>query len=295
MTNKIVLMSALLLFGATLNAEKVKLKEDGLEQLLKPRVTFDSSYISDAEVGNTKGSASVHKNRVALSNKLGAISYTNSSFAWNDIASLPFGNGVDKPIEQMHSLKISANIPYFIDEKWFLLTSVSLTSSFEKEMKDSYGAGIFSFASYKLSDDHTIQMGAFANYHPTSTFALPIVSYSYRARQSNGFQFVLGFPRTYIGYHLNEATLLRTGMIFSQSLTKLGDASVISPAGYIEAKDYMGNIGISYTFNTHFSLETDLLYSVKREFTFYNNDAKEQETYEIEPSFGASVRLKYLF
>ncbi|MDD5201617.1 MAG: hypothetical protein PHH41_00590 [Sulfurimonas sp.] len=284
-----------LFFGITISAQETQLKEDVLEQMLKPRVTFDSSYISDAEVSSGGGSVAVAKNRIAVANKLGSISYTNWSFLWSNIEALPFGNGVENPIEQMHSVKISGNIPYFINEKWFWLTSLSLSSTFEKEMQDSYGAGIFSFASYKLSENHTIQMGAFANYHPTSSFGLPVMSYSYRARQHDGLQFVLGFPRTYVGYYVSDKTLLRFGMIYSQSLIKLSDTSTIEAAGYIEAKDYMSNLGISYTFDSQITLETDILYSIKREFTLYNSGADEGESYTIAPSLGAALRLKYLF
>lgn len=295
MNTKILLFGYFFLFGVILHAEQAPLKEDALEQMLKPRVTFDSSYLSDADVIDSGGSVAVTKNRIALANEIGSISYTNWSFLWNNIAALPFGNGVDKPIEQMHSVKVSANIPYFINEKWFWLTSLSINTTFEKEMKDSYGAGIFSFASYKLSDDDTIQMGIFANYHPTSTFGLPVISYSYRARKSDGFQFVLGFPRTYVGYYLSDAVLLRFGMIFSQSLIKLGDKSAIETAGYIEAKDYMSNLGISYAFDPKLTLETDILYSIKRDFTLYNSAGDEGQSYAIAPSLGVSFHLKYLF
>ncbi|MDD2789690.1 MAG: hypothetical protein PHU40_03375 [Sulfurimonas sp.] len=95
--------------------------------------------------------------------------------------------------------------------------------------------------------------------------------------------------------YISETTLLRFGMIYSQSLIKLSDTSTIEAAGYIEAKDYMSNIGISYTFNPQITPETDILYSIKREFTLYNSAADEGATYSIDPSLGANFRLKYLF
>jgi hypothetical protein len=182
-----------------------------------------------------------------------------------------------------------------VNEKWFILTSLSANSSFEKETSNSYGAGLFSFASYKLSDEHSIEFGAFANYHPISSLALPVISYSYRARQSDGFKFILGFPRTYVGYHLGEETLLRFGVIFSQSVTRLSDASTIEPAGFIEAKDYMSNLGVSYELSQHFNLETDLLYSLKRNIIIYSKDAQELSDYSIKPSLGLNFKVTYLF
>lgn len=285
--------------GATLVAdetfEKNKLKKGVLERMAQPKVSLDAAYLSDANVNGSEGSVRVEKTKIQLNNAIGGISYTNWSFLWNDVAALPFGNGVDAPIKQMHSIKLNANLPYFINEKWFVLASVSASSTFEKEMSDSYGAGVFAFASYKLSENHTFQMGAFANYHPISTLALPVMSYSYRARKTDGLQVVLGFPRAYVGYFLNESTLLRGGMIFSQSVIKLSDESVVESSGYIEAEDYMSNVGVSYEFTPSFTLDTDLLYSLKRNFIIYNSAGDEQQTYKINPSFGVSLRLKYLF
>ena len=152
-----------------------------------------------------------------------------------------------------------------------------------------------SFASYKLDDEHAIQFGAFANYHPVSTLALPVISYSYRARQSDGFKFILGFPRTYVGYHVNEAALLRFGIVFSQSVIRLSDTSLIEESGFIEAEDYMSNLGLSYELNENFNIQTDLLYGMKRDFTIYSKNGNELNSYSIKPSPGFSLKVTYVF
>lgn len=295
------LLFLILVLFMNLDAEQIKvepaekLKKGLLERMVEPKVSLNSSYLSDANVESSKGSVSVFKNTLQLNNAIGGISYTNWSFLWDNLAELPFGNGVDSPIEQMHSVKLNLNIPFFLSDKWFLLTSISANTTFEKEMKDSYGAGMFAFASYKLDEDHSIQLGAFANYHPIASIALPVISYSYRGRKTDGFQLVLGFPRAYVGYFLKSDTLLRGGMIFSQSVIKLSDASSVEEAGYIEAEDYMGNIGIVHDFTSRLTLDTDILYSLKRDFTIYNSAGDEQNSYSIKPSLGISLRLKYIF
>ncbi len=294
MYKTIVLISTLLI-SASLFAQEAKLKKGLLERMVQPKVSISSSYLSDANVEGSDGSVNVSKNSIRLNNAIGGITYTNWSFLWNNIADLPFGNGVDKPIEQMHSLKLNATLPYPINDKWFLLTSISVNTTFEKEMTDSYGGGIFGFASYKINDDHALQMGVFANYHPISTLALPVISYSYRARQTDGLQVILGFPRAYVGYFLSDTLLLRSGMVFSQSVIKLSDASTIENSGYMEAEDYLSNLGFVYEFTPSFTLESDILYSLKRDFILYNSAGNEQANYSIKPSVGISLRLKYLF
>ena len=280
-------------FLGVLEAQE-RLKKPLLERMIEPRVSVDSSYLSDADVDGG-GGVEVLKNSLRVNNGFVGVQYTHWKFNWSDIAALPFGDGVTKPIEEMHRIQANLSLPYPINEKWFLLSQISLSSTYEKEMNDSYGGGVFSFLSYKMDKDHTFQFGAFANYHPIKTLALPVMSYSYRSQQRDGLQVVLGFPRTYIGYHLDPKTLVRFGAIFSQSVIKLSNESVLEPRGYVEAKDYMSNIGISYELDESLRIESDILYSLKREFNLYNSAGEEGDSYSIKPSFGFNVRVAYRF
>ena len=286
----------ILSFFLSLNlAAQESANKTGLQKMIQPKTSYTISYIDEAGFDGYGGKVSVVKNRLSLNNKIAGISYTNWKFRWMDIAKLPFGDKIHTPLSQMHSVKINGNLPYFINDKWFMLTSVSVKSTFENEIQDSYSFGIFSFASYKLTNEHALTIGAFANYHPTSTFAMPAVSYSYRAREEDGFKFILGYPRTYVGYHLSNESLLRFGMIFSQSVIRLADDSIISKGGFVEAKDYMSNLGLSYRPSANFSFESDMIYSLKREFTLYTKEAHRIDSYSIKPSFGINFKLTYLF
>jgi hypothetical protein len=264
-------------------------------KVLTDHISCESSFLDDAKISQTDGSVQVYKNNLSINNELIGLSYTNWKFDWNGVEALPFGNGSDAPIDQIHAFALNMNIPKKIDDKWFLLTSLSLKSTFEKEIKDSYGANLFSFASYRFDEDHSFQMGAFVNYHPTSTLALPVISYSYRTKFQDGWQFVLGFPRTYVGYHVNEQTLVRFGMIYSQSLVRLSDTSPIAASGYVEAKDYMSNLGITYELTKNIKLSGDLLYTIDREFIIYDAHANETQNNTIQNALGANVRLVYSF
>ncbi|OYZ66786.1 MAG: hypothetical protein B7Y17_01070 [Sulfuricurvum sp. 24-42-5] len=266
-----------------------------LERIIQPRISYESSFLDDAKVSDTDGSVQVYKNNLSINNEFIGLSYTNWKFDWNKIETLPFGNGSDAPIDQIHGLALNLNILKKINDRWFLLTSLSLKSTFEKETKDSYGANLFSFASYRLDEDHSFQMGAFVNYHPTSTLALPVISYSYRTKFHDGWQLMLGFPRTHVGYHINEQTLVRLGMIYSQSLVRLSDTSPIEASGYVEAKDYMSNLGITYELTKNIKLSGDLLYTINREFIIYDSHANETQNNTIQNALGANVRLVYSF
>jgi len=271
------------------------LKKGVLERIVQPKLTLESSYLSNANIEGSEGGVEVQKNILKINNDIIGFTYTNWAFLWDNVQDLPFGDKKSQPIKEMHSFKINITAPYFINKKWFILSSVSLRSAFEESISGSYGGTIFSFASYRIDDDHAIQTGAFANYHKVSTLALPVISYSYRARQPDGLRIILGFPRTYIGYHASNATLFKLGVIFSQSVIRLSKSSSIERSGYIEAKDYMGNLGISHDFTKHLRLEGNMLYSLKRDFTIFDAQGNQQSSYSIEPSFGANFKAVWLF
>ena len=279
-------------FGSLLIAQEEKLSL--LEQIAQPKVTFQSDYLSDAKFEGYEGSVKTYKQQLQINNEMVGFSYSRWDFDWDNENDLPFYQG-KVPIDSMNQIRVYANWPLRINDEWFMLNSVNVNSTYENEMSDSFGAGITSFFSYKVNDEHAIQLGAFANYHSVKTLVLPVLGYSYRERETDGLKMVIGFPRAYIGYHLSPEILLNAGMIYSQAVIRLADDSGIEPKGYSEAKDFQSNLGLRYEINKHFLVSTDLLYAFKRDFTIYNHNADEINDYSIEPSFGGTIKLKYRF
>lgn len=287
---QITLLITLLIFTANAEEKKPSL----LEKITQPKLTFQSDYLSDANFEGFDASVKTYKQKIQLNNGMFGISYSRWDFDWDNAASLPFYKG-KTPIESMERVRLHANVPVFINDKWFMLNMLNVNATYEKEVANAFGAGVVSFLSYKIDDKHAIQMGAFANYHPVKTLALPVLGYTYRVREKDGLSMVLGFPRAYVGYHVTPKLLFNAGMIYSQAVIRLADDSGIEERGYVEAKDFQSNIGVRYEFNKHFELSADLLYTFKRDFTIYNNDANEVDSYSIESSAGAILKLKYIF
>ncbi|MFT7005165.1 MAG: hypothetical protein ACJAWW_002538, partial [Sulfurimonas sp.] len=159
---KLFLKISLLFLLSTIVYAKSPLNNGALERMIQPKVSLSSSYLSDANIEGSEGGYDVSTNTIRINNAFLGLSYSNSMFKWNNISDLPFGDGISTPIEEIHTYKVDLKLPYKIDDKWFLITSISGKSSFEENTDDSYSLGIFSFASYKFNDNHTIQMGAFA-------------------------------------------------------------------------------------------------------------------------------------
>lgn len=287
---QITLLIALLTFSVNAEEKNPSL----LEKMTQPKITFQSDYLSDANFEGFDASVKTYKQKIQLNNEMFGMSYSRWNFNWDNAASLPFYKG-KTPIESMERVKLFANVPVFINDKWFMLNSINVNATYEKELANSFGAGILSFLSYKVDEEHAIQMGAFANYHPVKTLALPVLGYTYRIREKDGLSMVLGFPRAYVGYHVTPKLLFNAGMIYSQAVIRLADNSGIEKRGYVEAKDFQSNIGLRYELSDNLELSADILYTFKRDFAIYNHNANEIDSYSIEPSAGAIFKLKYLF
>lgn len=286
----ITLFMTLLTLGLTAEQKNPSL----LEKMTQPKVTFQTDFLSDANFEGFDASVKTYKQKIQINNEMFGLSVSRWDFDWKSEDTLPFYQG-KTPIESMKRIKLYANFPVFINDDWLMLNNINLNATYEKETSDSFGAGIMSFLSYKVDEKHAIQMGAFANYHPVKTLALPVLGYTYRVREKDGLSMVLGFPRAYVGYHITPKLLFNAGMIYSQAVIRLADDSGIEERGYVEAKDFQSNIGVRYEISEHLELSADILYTFKRDFTIYNNDADEISSYGIEPSAGAIIKLRYLF
>lgn len=265
-----------------------------LEKMAQPKLSVQSAFLADAKLKGYAGSVRTFKQQVRINNGFGGFSYSRWDFGWDRAQTLPFYRQ-KTPIERMQRFKLFGNLFHRFNDRWSVLTSLNVNATTEKEFGNAFGAGIFGFFSYAFDSDHSLQLGAFANYHPITTLALPVIGYSYRAREDDGFQAVLGFPRAYAGYHLDKGLLVNAGFIYSQAVIRLADESGIEPSGYVEAKDYHGNLGVRYTLNASWQFNADLLYAFQRNFTIYDNSAHQIDSYTIDPSFGAMVKLRYAF
>lgn len=264
------------------------------DQITQPKLSFQSDYLYDAGFEGFDANVRTYKQKIQINNEILGISYDRWDFDWREEETLPFYRG-KTPIDTMERVKLYANIPVFINEKWFMLNSVNVNAAFEKEYSNALGAGVLSFLSYKVDDAHAIQIGAFANYHPIKTLALPALGYTYRIRETDGLSVLLGFPRAYVGYHINPKLLVKAGMIYSQAVIRLADQSGIEQKGYVEAKDFQSNIGLRYILSQKWQINADLLYAFKRDFTIYTHEAYEVDSYSIEPNPGAMLKVQYVF
>ena len=266
-----------------------------LEKMVQPKLSLEAVRLAESGIAGYDAKVSTGKYDVKINNAFGGINYARWRFSWEDEESLPFYRG-KAPIEQMNQFRVFGNFFRRLDPRWNMLLSVNMNATYERELDgNALGGGLFGFFAYKIDNDHSLQMGAFVNYHPITTLALPVIGYSYRARADDGFTAVVGFPRAFAGYHVAPGVLLRAGFIFSQAVIRLADNSGIEPRGYLEAQDYQASTGLRLTPSERWEFSSDLLYAFRREIHLYDHAADTLESYRIKPSAGLMFKLTYLF
>ena len=266
-----------------------------LERMARPQIGLESAWLAPAQFRGYSGSVRTSKHKLQVSNGFGGLTYSRWYFDWDDAQSLPFYRG-KTPIKHMQQCRFYGNYYRRFGERWAMLLMLNVNATFEKELDgDAVGAGAMGIFSYRLNEDHSVQAGAFVNYHPVTTLALPALGYSYRARADDGFQMVLGFPRAYAGYHPAPGWLVRAGFVYSQAVIRLADDSGIEPDGYVEASDYQGSAGLRVQLKERWELSADLLYAFRRDMEIYDHTAHRIDAYRIDPSFGAMFKITYVF
>ena len=76
MYRKSFFVSIFVLLYTSVNAQEESSKSE-LERSIEPKISVESSYISDAKVKDSDGSVSFSKNRVEINNPFLGFSYTN--------------------------------------------------------------------------------------------------------------------------------------------------------------------------------------------------------------------------
>ena len=79
-----------------------------LEQIVQPKVSFQSDYLSDANFDGYEGSVKTYKQKIQINNDIVGISYSRWDFDWNNENDLPFYRG-KTPIDSMQRIRLFAN------------------------------------------------------------------------------------------------------------------------------------------------------------------------------------------
>lgn len=260
-----------------------------------PKITLESGYLNQVGIRNAGGGFSDQFHNVQIQNLFGYVGYTQWDLDWHNVDQLPFGNGLDQPINHLHKLSFGGKLFKSLNENTRWINVVGATSAYETEMNDSYSVNLRSFLLYQYHADVSFLVGAMYNYHPVRSRLYPIAGLTYRAKAKKGLSAVIGFPRLFVAYGLTDRWKVSTGVSYRQFMAKLADDSIIEQQGYVELQSWKGDVMLSYQPDAHWRVDAFGHYSADYRFAFYNRQGSRQEQYQVEPSWGGGVKVRYQF
>lgn len=281
---------ALFLFFCLALAATPSFADKGGDLTIEPKASI--WYVGDADFEDG-GSSSLFGEQISLGVEWFTLKYEGRHYSWDDKSDLDFGNGSDDPWDSLHRLSLGAEHRGAISGKWGYFTGVSLTSAFEEEMEDSFGASVRGGISYTYSEHLNLMFGArFLKNHIRTAF-MPFAGLMYKDfdRSGAGYFVTLGAPNTEVGYAFSKASKIRLAFSIDGRTYRLSDDSVVSSEGYVETSAMQ--LGLYYDWMPIKDLSISLgpEYHFNRSMKFYDDDGDRIGDEEDQDS-AAGFRLK---
>lgn len=258
-------------------------------------VSASATVVGGADFDDRDGGYSVAQGKASASYGIVRLTYALRSYDWDDAAGLPFGNGVDDPWDELHSLELTGSDSGFFDESWGWFWLAGVSSGFEEEMDGSFGASAGGGLIRVLDADWAVRFGLMGFAHPIGAKVLPSVSLDWRARADEGFSASIGVPETYLALRFDPRWAARLSAGLETGLWRLADDSTVDPEGY--ASEMALRIGLYGLWSPVESLDVKFGPEVRfmRSVTLYNDEGDKRSTYDLDSAAGFAAGVSWRF
>lgn len=261
----------------------------------KPKIDMEHRFLNKTGLEGSGGKFGFQADKLSVSNVFATVSYERWSLNWSDVDKLDFGDKQSDPIKQMETLALSGKYMKRLSDETLWLNTLGFSWTYEKQLGDAMSVNAVSILIRQLEDGWSVVYGGMVGYHPVQSRVLPVAGISYRMMSPLGWSGTLGFPRSYIGYGFDPKWQVSGGVVYNTVLAKLARESVVEANGFGEVKAWQADVALRYQPVNHWSVQTSLRYSPVYEFSTYNADGNRQDTFVMEPTWGAAVSLRYQF
>lgn len=261
----------------------------------KPKIELEHRFLQPTNVNGSGGEFGFQADKISLSNPLANLSYERWLLNWQDVDQLKFGDQLNKPVKQMQTIALSAKYMQRLSEQTLWLNTLGVSWTYEKQTTDAMSVNAMSMWIKQLQDGWSIVYGGMLGYHPVHSRVLPVAGFSYRMHAPIGWSGTLGYPRSYIAYGFDPKWQISGGIVYNRVLAKLARDSVIEADGYGEVSAWQTDVALKYQPVNHWSIQASLRYSPLFEFTTYNAAGHRQDTFNMQPTWGAALSAAYQF
>lgn len=296
--HKLLFLLLFISLSCPLQADEIQTGQDkkAVDDLLAIKLKVDWDSLSDVKIDRGGGYDLKHS-KFEVGNFLGSLSYERFSVDWNQLADLPFGDGSTAPISRLQRYRFKSHIPYRFDSRRMILGHLGAEWAYEEESDDSVSVQGYVLYSEYLDSLSSWQLGGYVSYHPVETVVLPIVEYTYNYpfKQRKGFYGHAGFPKTQLGYFLNQNLRTEAGFFYHQAIVRLANKSIVEPGGFFQSKNWRASWKTHYRMTKRLEAYLTLQTSIANELLLYDKTYRQQDVFEAKNGFGWSLGFGYRF
>lgn len=271
-------------------------QQQALDEFLAVKIKTDFSSLQGVNL-NKGGGYDIGHSKLEIGNFIANLSYEHFSVDWDEQERLPFATGEKKPLSSLTRYHLQGHIPYRLDNKRLWLAHIGAEWAYETEIKDSLSVQTYLLYSEKLNQKNSWQLGAYVNYHPVESVVLPIFEYTfnYPFLERRGYYGHVGFPKTLLGYHLNNNLRTDFGLVYHQAIVKLADNSAIEPGGFFQSKNWRASWQLHYRLLPKAEIRVGLQSSISNALVLYNQDYDKKQHFYGDGGFGWNAGVTYRF
>ncbi|SKA73727.1 hypothetical protein [Desulfobaculum bizertense] len=258
-------------------------------------LSVSTGLVSDAKIEGDEGKTSVASARATLRYSNFALTYNVASYGWDDEEDIPFSYRDETPWKALHSVTASYRNEMPLTEKLTLFGSLAVSSSFEEELSDSFGGSVASGVSYAITDDWKVLGGVALTAHPIGFGVRPALGLAYRTPRSMGFSLALGTPVSSASYRFSKSFALRASASLVGGTYRLRDDSPVREKGYVGISGLSAGLYAMWNPLPNLSVMAGPDWHFNREYTFYDDDGDEKDSYDIDDTIGATLRVNWGF
>lgn len=285
------------------------------------QVTTSGSFVPQANIKTCHAGVSSGQVAIKLSAPMLELGYTLTSFTWDKVASLPFGNGKDAPWQQLHQISGQAKYGSDMSKKWSYVVLGKGSVAFEEKIEDAFFDGaLINGVMYSPSKTWNLVLGGGVAQNDFETIPLPAGGFQWNPdrRLSVSVIFPLEAKIRYtsadeklsasmdafessanLTYKLFPSLEIGLGYTASKdTLYQLAKTSPVEPAigkKYLKTEAQVANVGITYSPFERLTCHLGISYHFDRKFSILDDNEDTLKKFKIADSVGGTFALTYNF
>ncbi len=262
------------------------------------RVRISGDFTPQASFNNDKGKMGVYGAGFRAQYWIFSLAYNVDDYTWENKEGLPFGNGRDAPWNTLHRFNLGANLGGDISENWTWFGGIFGTSSFEKELEDSFGGGARLGVAYHMTDRWDFSFGVAAFINSIRTRVYPLVggfNYDGTDESGQGVFAHIGYPNSELGYAFADNLKLRAGVETNNKFYRLADDSTVLEKGFVEISGWQALLRLDYIPIENLTLSAGPTFHFDRRVKTFRNDGDRVVDEKLGNALGGMVEARYKF